>query len=116
MARSPDPGKAAAWQGRLEQFRSSPLTVAQFCAEEGISTASFYHWRKKLHSEPVPRNSTKKRPAFRPVTVTPPAHSISIQLPGGTRIEVPGENLDVVRTVVGELMRAEQPHAGGVSC
>ena len=36
------------WQMVLETFKSSGLSVRQFCQKEGLSEASFYTWRKKL--------------------------------------------------------------------
>lgn len=36
------------WRERLERFRGSTWTVAEFCRREKVSVASFYQWRKKL--------------------------------------------------------------------
>jgi transposase len=36
------------WQMVLETFKSSGLSVRQFCKQEGLTEASFYSWRKKL--------------------------------------------------------------------
>ena len=36
------------WQMVLETFKSSGLSVRQFCQKEGLSEPSFYSWRKKL--------------------------------------------------------------------
>lgn len=47
MARSTDPKKAL-WERRFRRFVDSNLSVARFCAAEGVSEASFYYWRKKL--------------------------------------------------------------------
>jgi hypothetical protein len=42
---------------------------------------------------------------------------VSIQLPGGVRVEVPTHNLDVVRAVLAELLRANAtPQRGDASC
>ncbi len=38
----------AQWVGRLSRFEKDDRTVAAFCAAEGVSTWSFYTWRKKL--------------------------------------------------------------------
>lgn len=43
---------AAAWGGWLARFAQSGLTVRAFCANEAISTASFYRWRARLGSSP----------------------------------------------------------------
>ena len=131
MARRCDARKDAEWGKRLKRFRRCGLTVARFCAEEHVSVASFYYWRKKL-GQTASRRRTRSRPGvFRQVAVVPsppamapaglavapaasagvPASSrIVIQLPCGTRIEVDAEYLDAVRAVVGEVTRAH----GGV--
>ena len=36
------------WQMVLETFKSSGLSVRQFCKQEGLSEPSFYAWRKRL--------------------------------------------------------------------
>jgi len=37
MSRGPNPFKLVEWTERLERFDSREQTVAQFCAEEGVS-------------------------------------------------------------------------------
>ena len=115
MARSFDSGKAVAWRRRVRRFGRSGLTVVRFCEEEGVSTASFYRWRNRLADQgPTTRNADARRwattdgvvpPSFQAVRVTGAAASISIQLPGGVRVEVPADNLDAVRALLGELLR-----------
>jgi hypothetical protein len=41
----------AQWQSLLARAERSPLSVRAFCAAQGISTASFYLWRKRLGVE-----------------------------------------------------------------
>jgi len=124
MSRPSDPMKLAVWLERLERFSSSGLAVGRFCAREGVSTASFYNWRKRLRHKGRRRcapgsqrrlrtGRSEGRGRFQEVTVVPdtspvPATApvICIQLPCGTRIEVGAEHLDAVRTVVGEVMRS----------
>lgn len=130
MPRLADPKKLAGWRQRLERFSKSGLPVGRFCAREGVSTASFYHWRKKLDVENGRRRGThrqaQRRPdrangrgGFQPVAVVPvgpgsvPAIPvIVIQLPCGTRIEVGGGDLDVLWTVVAEVARAGRGDEG----
>ena len=38
----------ARWQALLARATRSGLSVAEFCRREGVSTASFYTWRKRL--------------------------------------------------------------------
>lgn len=59
MARLPDPRLRADWIARLGRFGRSSLTVADFCADEGVSVSSFYQWRRKLRGD-----ATRSSPAF----------------------------------------------------
>ena len=140
MSLSSDPTKLAVWRERLERFSSCGLAVARFCAREGVSVASFYHWRKKLGhkgrrrcmTDGHPRHRTGPtggRGVFQPVAVVPAAsglvpvasgwvpaaRAVSIQLPCGTRIEVDADDLDAVRTVVAEVVRADRGRETGVA-
>ena len=36
------------WQMVMETFKSSGLSVRNFCKQEGLSEPAFYSWRKKL--------------------------------------------------------------------
>ena len=126
MARRSDPKKLAAWRARLEQFSRSELSVAQFCARESVSEASFYHWRKKLgHNGGRPRR-TERRGVFQPVTVVPTvaktqptqAPVICIQLPCGTRIEVRAQNQDAIPVwgAEGSARVGRGQESGGDAC
>jgi hypothetical protein len=136
MARRSDSETHAEWRKRLERFARSGLTVARFCAREQVSVASFYHWRKKLGQTVSGRRTRSRLGLFRQVTVAaappamapgtpavvrdtpavdpvasaevPAASDVSIHLPRGTRIDVPAAYLDAVRTVIGEVTRADR--------
>ena len=122
MARSSDPKKAALWQRRFRRFFDSGLPVVRFCAVERVSESSFYYWQKKLR--PLRRSRgmgaedraaccegqraiTEARNVFRPVTVVPATCGVVVRLPGGARIEVAAGQLDTVRAVVAETVRAD---------
>jgi hypothetical protein len=51
------------WQRRISQWRASGLSVRAFCARQGLSTASFYNWRRVLERRAA------EAPAFVPVQV-----------------------------------------------
>ena len=115
MARSSDPKKAALWQGRFRRFLDSGSAVARFCAVEHVSESSFYYWQKKLGPKALRRPvRVKDRDAcvgdhgvFRPVTVAPLPCGVVVRLPSGARIEVEASQLDTIRTVVAEMVRAD---------
>lgn len=39
------------WQSLIERAERSALGVTAFCAAQGVSTASFYLWRKRLAAQ-----------------------------------------------------------------
>jgi hypothetical protein len=45
----------AQWQSLIERAERSPLSVSAFCAAQGVSTANFYLWRKRLRAEARPQ-------------------------------------------------------------
>ena len=121
MARSSDPAKAAQWRQRLLRFDTSNLSVSRFCRREGVSVASFYHWRKQL-AAPADMPSAGQRPsrscAFKPLSITAATlPTIAVHLPGGARLEVPPGDYRTVRVVVRELIRSGQAfEKGGDAC
>jgi hypothetical protein len=57
----------AQWQALIERAERSGLAAAAFCQREGISTASFYSWRKRLAGATmgaVPARPANTRAAF----------------------------------------------------
>ena len=42
--------KAEQWRERIAEQQSSGLPVKQFCSERGLSSWSFYKWRKQLQA------------------------------------------------------------------
>lgn len=42
--------KTEEWRRRIARHAKSNLTVAEFCAKEKYSTASFYVWRRRLNA------------------------------------------------------------------
>ena len=133
MSGSSDRTKFVVWRERLERFPRSGLTVVGFCVREGVSAASFYYWRKKMRLEGRQRRVTDGHPLeppgpiggrghFRRVAVVPAVSgmagsvpAVCIQLPGGTRMEVGAADLDSLRAVVAEVMRADRGREAGVA-
>lgn len=78
------------WAERVERFRRSGQTVAQFCAAEGVSEPSFYVWRRTLAADtPAP-----SLPALVPIRLTPspvPTAVIELALPGGAVVRFPAD-------------------------
>ena len=101
MGRGDDTARARVWRERFLRFADGGMTIAVFCVAEGVSTASFYAWRRKLAMRH--QTSRKKKPsAFEPLTIAAAA-MVVIRLPGGASIEVPAASQDALRTIVGQL-------------
>lgn len=51
MASRQDVRKQRSWEERLGRYQASGLTVARFCANEGVSVNTFYYWARRVRSE-----------------------------------------------------------------
>lgn len=101
MARVPDPDLRRRWQQLVASHDTSGLTVAAFCHQHDVSTASFYAWRKRLRDAQAEQPSA---PAFVSVEVTASAQlPIEIHLPGGVRMDVPVTERRLLIDMVHEL-------------
>jgi transposase-like protein len=119
--------KAAEWQARFDRFRQGAASVARFCRDEGVSVTSFYLWRRKLR----PRGSLSKARIQEDSVAPPPQGSfvpvrvigglntdrqMTAQLPGGTRLEIPLGDPQVLQVAITALVRADAECAGGGAC
>ena len=99
--------RAVIWGERLWRYEQAGLTVAEFCRQEGVSVPSFYQWRKRLAK---PSNGQRfkaaAQPAFQQVMLSAGA-VVTIELPGGVRIDLPAQREALVRTVLADLLQAE---------
>jgi hypothetical protein len=82
--------KRQEWIARLKRFQERPTSVHAFCRTEGISTASFYLWRRRLADEP--REPTTNQ-TFVPLTVTrtPLTASVEVAFPNGIVFRLPAD-------------------------
>ena len=81
--RRSDPATRQRWQQRIQRFCRTSLSVAAFCDREGISTASFYAWRRRLQHDPAPPPTDN--PSLVPVRLVtpPPSAPVEVLLPSG---------------------------------
>ncbi len=131
MSCGTDAPKWRGWRERMTRFDSSTAKVAEFCAAEGVSVASFYAWRRKL----VEASASTAQPATTPKVasspVAPPFRqlvveqrpieqrvgeptltiSLSARLPGGIELELSTTDQQTLRVVVSELVRASREAA-----
>jgi transposase len=73
-----DPATHQRWQQRLDRFHRSGLTVPAFCDREGISTASFYAWRRRLQADLTPPDADT--PRLVPIRLVNPPVSAPVEL------------------------------------
>lgn len=79
----------AYWQKHLDAWLQSDLTQEGYCMQHGLSTKSFYRWRRK---EKDALAAAKSSLTLVPVSVggaTTTGSVIRLHSPGGWRIELP---------------------------
>jgi len=110
MARSVDGAKRRAWSERLRRFERCELTVAAFCEAEGVSTPSFYQWRRRLDSRgrgAPPAVTRMTRQAFVPLQIAAPAGGpVEIHLPNGARVCLPGNDRQGIAAAIAAAAQA----------
>jgi len=112
MAGSLDSPKVREWQRRMTRFEEAQQSVAEFCRKEGVSSPSFYQWRKRLARRPRP---AEEAAGFRPVRLVGSA-GVAVQLPGGTQLHVPISDARALRLVLVTLARLDARRVGGGRC
>jgi len=83
----------------IKKYRTSEMTITDFCIKHNIHKWSFWYWRKKaLNEQPaittLSTRKSKNTPTFLPVTIrhTPiekPEEKIEIHYPSGVHISLP---------------------------
>lgn len=129
----PGSTKAVVWRERLRRYGRAELTVAEFCRREGVSTPSFYQWRRRLgqtEAQLGSRPSTSARPQSqgvqRSTDVGRPARAAAFQQvllsggglvvlewPSGVRLELPAHQVQLVRSVVADVLQTEAGRSPG---
>jgi hypothetical protein len=123
VSRTPDLKLHAIWREHIRRQVDSRLTVAQFCARERLSVASFYTWKRRLRLiDLTSRHSgLPALPAFLPVTVRVPEHALSeplaieADLPNGVRLRIPTKNARLACRLVCLITQA-RTDSGGSKC
>ena len=111
MARAADPALAEWWFELIELADESWLTVAEFCRQHNVSTASFYNWRRKFRDGE--RDAVHERGGFVPVNVTEAEQRIDRPLPvrvvwpQGVIMEIPATDRELVLLMAGTLAGSE---------
>ena len=114
MERESKSDRIKKWLDRLNRFSQSGQTIVEFCKLEGVSTPTYYHWRRRLSPlvvQPKPRPKPRKRRDKEPQTsftqlgvVEPQSTAALISLPSGVTIEL-GTRQDIIATIVEQVLR-----------
>jgi len=104
MAMARERGAAAEriWRERLARYRRSGESVVDFCEREGVSTPTFYAWKRRLSGSAVNgQATTRSAPLFVPLSLGAVAAGVRIVLPGGAVVELPpGADERLLRTCI----------------
>jgi hypothetical protein len=94
------PASRQLWAVRLARFPDCGLSVAAFCSAEGVSTNSFFYWKRQLRTAASAAAPARLLPVRVPRSPTP----VEVVLPGGTVLRLaPGCDLDFLRGVIATL-------------
>jgi len=98
-----DERKEQQWRRSMEEWRTSGLSVRDFCDRRGLSEARFYRWRRILEERAV------EKAAFLPVHIMPadgPAQlgALELVLSGGRSVRIaPGFDATTLRQLLAVL-------------
>jgi transposase len=88
------------WADRLKRFRTAGLTVAAFCAAEGVSVPAFYQWKRQLTRTAPPADTATVVPVR--LTTPDPTPAVEVLLPSGALVRF-GPTCDP--TVIAAVLR-----------
>jgi hypothetical protein len=111
MLRGPDPARQLQWSERLERFASSGQTVSEFCRAEGVSSASFYQWKRKLGNVDQQRKKRgeqgrrRESSAFQRLQLSARdvSSGVRICLPDGIVVEL-GSDFATIERIIGQVL------------
>ena len=65
------------WRRQIQRQKDGRLTVAEFCRRLGVSTVTFYAWKRRFREAPPDSPLNPERPSARPM---PEANRASISV------------------------------------
>lgn len=101
MGKRREPQLERRWRERIALWKRAGVTVSDFCAEQGVSVASFYAWKRELAlRDQASAPTTTTMPTFVPVRVAPAA-TIEVVLVNAVVVRVPmgADSVTVARLV-----------------
>jgi hypothetical protein len=120
MPRTPDLKRHAFWRECISRQAESGLTIAQFCAREGLGVFTFKSWKRRFRAIDLAdhRPASSAPSAFLPVTVRvverPPDEPLPIEadLPNGIRLRIPTANARLACRLVRSIAGAKTDSGG----
>ena len=104
---------AKQWSEFLREQAASGLTIQDFCDAIGVSTNTFYSWRRKLR-KPIAVSVADGAESvnFLPVSIVAPGRSadswdVRVDLPCGAVLRVPADS-DILTTVLTVLLSSSE--------
>jgi hypothetical protein len=104
--------KWRAWETRFARYRTSGLSVARFCAQERVSTNTFYYWAKRLKAasgQAAARNDPQRRPQSPAALPTRDSNArqavVQFRWSTGAEVWVPADCLEALRVLAECLAR-----------
>jgi hypothetical protein len=92
------------WRAQFQRQRQANLSVAEFCRRLGVSVATFYYWKNRVHEDPpiaseqVPGTQLARRTTSAAGNTSANFVAVSILEPAaGTTLEIELTNACVVR-------------------
>jgi transposase-like protein len=103
MARTVDGEKLAEWRRRFARYRTSGLTVAEFCRREGVAAGRWKYWQQQAErlTASEPRRPVS-RTVFQAVEIIP-RRAVVVRFPGGATLEIPDDRIDLVRLAIDRM-------------
>ena len=104
------------WRSLISRRETLRLTVADLCEQAGVSSASFFHWQRKLRKAGL-RPGHGSKPAVPPLVpvriVEDRVAEIILEIPNGMRLRIPTgcdeATLQQVLRVALSASREQQP-------
>ena len=87
--------KEAAWRSRLLRHAQSGKTIAAFCRDESVSTASFHIWRSKLAAASGHAAQLAQPPTFIDLGNIPSTTDVATMAHSPTSAPVAAAGIDV---------------------
>ncbi|PAV27589.1 IS66 family insertion sequence hypothetical protein [Virgibacillus profundi] len=98
--------KRLEWKARYDAWKSSDLSIAKWCREQGIKVHQMYYWIQKLESNEESSERLSSETQWLAVNMEDESSNTATQEPvfihfGAISVEVrPGVNMDLVSDIV----------------